>query len=480
MFRVASIGAIVLLGTFAGCRGTPPTSRVSPRAETSVATLPQPSRLEQAPSQVRTVAFDEAAGEVDARSRQFGGWESLPTPGSDDSHEAPLTISDLEGIALANNPTLVAARARIDVARGRQLQAGLFPNPVAGYHATEIGNQGTAGQQGAFVNQRIITGGKLRLDQAIAGREIQGARFQLQAQQQRVLSDARVRFYDALVAQRRVELTNELAGIGEQLVRATNKLLEGRLATENDLLQAQIRAGESDILFDNSLNQREEAWRRLAAVAGVPTMQIMPLAGELDGELPQLDWEQCYAIVLGGNPQLNAARSRVQRARTAALRARREPIPNVDVFVSVRHHNVTSDEVANVQVGIPIPVFDRNQGNLRSAEAQWMAARAEVGRIELDLQDRLAVAYRRYANARQQAERYGHQIVPRAQRSLELVTAGYQQGQVEYLTLLTAQETFLRASLSYLDSLQELWAAAVVIDGQLLTGSLTVGGLQPN
>ena len=70
-------------------------------------------------------------------------------------------------------------------------------------------------------------------------------------------------------------------------------------------------------------------------------------------------------------------------------------------------------------------------------------------------------------------DRYGHRMVPKAKRSLKLVTDGYEQGQTKYLTLLTAQQTYLQVNLSYLDSLRELRASAAVIEGQLLTDSLT-------
>lgn len=401
--------------------------------------------------------------------------EPLPaSPVGDGSEQETLTLADLERIAFQNNPTLATAVARIDVARGRQVQAGLYPKPVVGYHGTEIGNRGTSGQQGGFISQRFITGGKLQLDQAIAGKEIDAAHFLFHAQEQRVLSDVRVRFYDALVAQRRIELTKELADIGDNLVEATKTLLEGRLGTDNDLLQAEIRADESQILLDNARNQNVEAWRRLTAVIGVPTMQTTPLAGQLDADLPTYVWDECYAMVLGGHPELNAARARVDRACIAIHRARKEPIPNIDLYVSMRHNNITGSDNANVQLGIPIPIFNKNQGNIRSAEAEWIAANKEVERIELDLQDRLAVVYRRYANARQQVDRYSKRMVPRANSSLNLVTDGYEKGQVKYLTLLTAQQTYLQVNLSYLDSLRELWASSAMIEGQLLTGSLRV------
>ena len=396
-----------------------------------------------------------------------------PPPAVDPLNDSEsLTLADLEGISFQNNPTLARAAARMNVARGKQLQAGLYPNPVIGYHAMQIGNLGTAGQQGGFISQRFVTGGKLQLDHAIAGKEIDEAHFQFHAQERRVLSDVRVRFYDAQVAQRRVELTEELVRIGDQLVESTETLLEGRQGTENDLLQAEIKADESRILLDNALNHHSETWRRLAAVVGVPTMQILPLSGELESDLPDYNWETCYSMVIGGNPSLNAARVRVDRARIVVQRAKRETIPDVNLLVSHRHNNFTEDNVTNVQLGIAIPLFDRNLGNINSAEAEWVAACHDVRRIELDLQDRLATAYRRYANARQQTDRYKERIVPRAKKSLQLVTDGYEKGQVEYLTLLTAQETYVQVNLSYLDSLRELRTAISVIEGQLLTNSL--------
>jgi len=473
MLRVASILAVIFLGTLAGCRSIPPASVADDRSGAGATHTTPISAARKTQLGVRSVTYVPDAEGTDESEAQSDSPEVLSSASSASRAAAPLTLTDLEGIAIQNNPTMAAAAARIEAARGRQLQAGLYPNPIVGYHATEIRNLGTAGQQGGFISQRFITGGKRQLDQAIAGKDIDEEHFRFHAQEQRVLSDVRVRFYAALAAQQRLELTQELARLGDNLVEATETLLAGRLGTENDLLQAQIKADEAHILYDNARNQTVESGRRLAAAIGIPTMQMTPLAGELAGELSTIAWEECYRMVLGCNPELNAANTRMERASIAIQRARREPLPNVDLAVSVRHHNVTQSDVANVQVGVPIPIFNRNQGNIRSAEAAWMAAKNEVKRIELDLHDRLAVAYRRYANAAQQADRYSQRMVPRAKKSLELVTSGYARGQVKYLTLLTAQETYLQVSLAHLDSLRELRASFAVIEGQLLSGSLT-------
>ncbi|MEE3220974.1 MAG: hypothetical protein VX257_11945, partial [Planctomycetota bacterium] len=84
------------------------------------------------------------------------------------SGEQTLSLADLESMAQQHHPALVAAAARVAAASGQWRQAGRWPNPIVGYHAAEIGIRDSAGQQGAFVRQKVITGGKLRLDQAAA------------------------------------------------------------------------------------------------------------------------------------------------------------------------------------------------------------------------------------------------------------------------------------------------------------------------
>jgi len=385
---------------------------------------------------------------------------------------SPLSLTDLEALAFDHNPTLAAAKARLNATRGQQIQAGLYPNPLVGYQGMEMGIRGTAGQQGGFIGQRFIMGGKLKLDQAAASKQVTATHFEFHAQEMRILSDVRIRFHEAVILQQRVKLTNELVRIGDELVRATEQLLTGRQATQNDLLLAEIQVDESRILFDNSTNEETQSWRRLAAVIGLPAMQPVPLTHQRNTEPPSLDWNQCYATVMDNNPVLNAARLRVDRARILLQRAKKEPIPDIDLMVAHRHHNVTNENVTTVQAGFPLPLFNRNQGNIRSAEAQWLAATKDRERIELELQDRLAVAYRRYTNAIQQTQRYRDRMIPRARKSLKLVTDGYEKGQVQYLTLLTAQRTYWQVSLSYLDSLKELRTSGSLIEGQLLSDSL--------
>ncbi len=125
-----------------------------------------------------------------------------------------------------------------------------------------------------------------------------------------------------------------------------------------------------------------------------------------------------------------------------------------------------------LQIVTPLAIYNRNQGGVREAQAQITEASRNAERLQLELEQRLASVFGRYANAHQQAKTYSKRILPRAPETLELVTTGYQAGEVQYLTLLTAQRTYFETNLAYLTSLEQLWSAHVEIESLLLTGSL--------
>jgi outer membrane protein, heavy metal efflux system len=301
---------------------------------------------------------------------------------------------------------------------------------------------------------------------------IQQAQCAWNSQRQRVANDVRRAFYDVLVAQRNVELTDQLVRIGQEGVGAAERLLTAKEVSRVDVLQAKIEADSARILAEKARNRHQAAWRNLAVVVGVSDMPPAPLAGDLQDGLPRLTWDESMGRVFGNSPELAEARAGVARAEAVLSQQCAERTPNVDVQAGVMYDNATRDAIAEVQVGVPWPVFNRNQGNIRKAQAEVTAARSEVRRVELELQQRLAVAFEQYQNARCQGEKYAGEMLPNAQSSLDLVTAGYRQGEFNYLTLMTSQRTFFQVNLAYVDAIRELRSATVAIEGNLLGDSL--------
>ena len=385
---------------------------------------------------------------------------------------AELTLPELEQMAQQNNPTLAQAAARVEAARAQWVQVGLYPNPVVGYLGSEIGDSHRAGQQGGFLSQEVVTAKKLQWNQSVACQEIRQAEFACEAQRHRVLTDVRRTYFDVLVAQRRMELSEQLVHVGEEGTKAAEELMKAKEVARCDVLQAKIELDSARILLEKAKNRYQGGWRTLAAVVGDATMKPVRLAGNLQDGVVSLNWEETLTQLLTHSPQLSAARAGVERAQAALGRECAGRVPNVDVQVSTQYDNATGDTMAGVQLGVPIPFYNRNQGNIRRAQAELTAVQNDVKRIELELQQRLAAVFEQYDTARYQVEKYTHDIVPNAQASLQLILGGYRQGEFSYIVLLTAQRTYFQANLACLDALGELRAAAALIEGNLLADSL--------
>jgi cobalt-zinc-cadmium efflux system outer membrane protein len=386
-----------------------------------------------------------------------------------------MTLAELEEMAIRGNPTVAQAASRVEAARGRCVQVGLYPNPVAGYIGAEIGNEGRGGQQGSFVSQEIVTAGKLRLNRSVAEQEIRQAEYAWEMQRQRVLTDVRRSFYDVLVAQRTVELIEQLARIGDEGVKSVEALMKAEEVARGDLLQARIEADTANVLLERARNRYVAAWRNLAAVVGDAAMPPRPLAGDVRDGLTQLTWDDTSSRFLAQSPQLASAQAGVARAQAALSRECAGRVPNIELQAAVQYDNATRDTFATIQAGVPMPIFNRNQGNIRRAQAELAAAQNEVQRVQLDLQQRLAATFEQYSTARYQVEKYSRDILPTAQASLDLANKGYRQGEYNYLFLLTSQRTYFQTNLIYLEALQELRTAATAIEGNLLSGSLQAG-----
>ncbi len=379
-------------------------------------------------------------------------------------------LGEWEQLALARNPALAVATADVMAARGRAVQAGLYPNPMVGYMADEIGEEGKAGMQGAFVRQEIVRGGKLQLSRAVALREVEEACRKRDAVMQRILTDVRMSFYRVAAAQQRRDLNQRLADLARESSQSIGRLVPMQ-ASQADLLQAQIEAEQAQVNLALATNAHVAAWRQLAAVSGVPDAEMQTVDAVLEQSPPDIAWDDAIVQVLEENPLVDAARARVRRGAAATARAVVEPIPNIHAQVSVQYNAASTDTVTGVEIGVPLPLFNRNQGAIAEAMAQTTSAQRDLERLQLQLRQKLAAAYKDYSSGLAQVRAYDQEILPKSRQSLKLVSDGFPQ-QVGYTVLLTAQRTYFQAELARLEAMEKLWEAAQRMQGLLLEDSL--------
>ncbi len=300
--------------------------------------------------------------------------------------EEILSLSRLEELALAHNPTMQQAAANLEKAKGIHTQVGLKPNPIFGYQAAEIGNEGRAGQQGVFLGQEFVTAGKLGLNRAIANQDIERSRWQFQMQQYRVVNDVRSSYYRLLGARETVKLLEQLVSLAEANLKAARELFEAGQAARPQVLQATVEVQNNRIALRNARNQLEASWRQLTAAIGVPTLPRARVAGDLTQAAP-VPWTGMKLLTGCKRTVRKSSQPLMQLVVLELQLSERElnRFPTSKPKLGCNTTRATRDTVAGVQIGIPIPVHNRNQGNIRAAQGELIRASREVERVQLSL-----------------------------------------------------------------------------------------------
>ena len=388
-----------------------------------------------------------------------------------------LTLTDLEQMAQSGNPTLAQAAANVEVAHGRALQSGLYPNPTVGYNGEQMGPRNLSGlgeQQGLFIDQTIVTAGKLRLNRARYAQEVSQREAQALAQQYRVRNGLRVRFYQLLAMQRLLDVRADLLKVAQQAVTTTEELKNVGAANEPDLLQARIEARQERVGLENARALYRAAWEQLAAFVGNPCLPPGRLEGDLEAVAAVPDFDTTLAHLLESSPEMQIARAEIVRNQFGLKREQVEPIPNVQFRVSTGYdfERDVRGVSTTVNVGVRLPLFDKNQGNIRAAQAQLAYAHADLSRVELSLRQRLSRQYARYRTALTIVESYRKENLPDARRAYELYLDSFRRRRAAWPQVLVAQRTYFQISVDYVQALEDGRRAEVAILGLLLVDGL--------
>ncbi len=324
----------------------------------------------------------------------------------------------------------------------------------------------------AFIEQDIVLGDKLRKNERVLSQEIQSQLWEVETQRFRVLTDVRQRFYEALAAQRRIELATEFEVVAAQGVSFAESRMTAKEGTRPEVLQAEIQLKQIQLQRQQADAAFKGAWKRLMATAGMPVDGKGNLAGQLPSSVEPRDWDGVKGQMLSSSPELQGARARLSRARANVDRQNAQAIPNVSLLVGAGRDNGTGSGMLNTQIGIPLPVHNRNEGNIAAAQAEFCRASQDVRRTELSIESRLAEAIVEFESASAAVDQYHLEILPRAKETLSLAEQAYKAGEFDFLQVLVARKTFFDANLEFVTSQLNLAKASVLLDGQVLTGGL--------
>jgi len=209
----------------------------------------------------------------------------------------------------------------------------------------------------------------------------------------------------------------------------------------------------------------------LAAVTGKPELQQSRLAGNLE-DIPDLNYENWLATTMSDSPEIKLAIQGVDRSEASLVQAKRAPIPDIQLYANLSQNNEPLETTrrpiglnGGLQIGVQLPIFNRNQGTVAAAKAEIESAKQDLARLRLQIARDLADQFREYESARSAVRQYKDEMLPRAEQAYRLYQTNYRNMAAAYPQALISQRTLFQLEVEYVQALQSAWRSALGIRG---------------
>ncbi|QVM97819.1 TolC family protein [Pseudomonas sp. SORT22] len=365
------------------------------------------------------------------------------------AQEPVLTLESALQTARDNNPELAAARWGIDIAEGERRQAGVLPNPQLSWEVedTRKGSQTTT----VGVSQLFELGGKrgARLD--VAGRDAELAALELERQRNVVRAEVIAAFQAAAQAQEGLQLAEQSLRLSERALQVVQGRVRAGSASPVEATRAQVQLSEVRLEQGRAEQALTVAYQQLAAVTGAARVQFSRVDGGLqaNNDIPS---RTLLLDRLEQTADLRLARLQIDQREAALGLARSQRIPDLTVSVGSQYSETDRERINVVGLSVPIPLFDRNQGNVLAAARRADQARDQRNGAELRLRSEVVQALAQWSTAASEVQTFDRSILPSAQQALDAATRGFERGKFAFLDVLDAQRTLVAARLQYLQA----------------------------
>jgi len=400
-----------------------------------------------------------------------------------------LTLVDAQHLALQRNWDLLAAKSGIDLAAAQLIVAKEFPNPSLSISTVKIDPNGNGTSLGnefwdrsydtiAAVSQLIEIAGKRGARQSSARAGIEGARARF-FEARRALDQGLTKAYvAALLAEENARVLNESArSLQRQAAIADIRFRSGDIS-DSDLKQIQNSAE----VFDLQAKSAEAA-----AVQGRISVEILMGVHQPKGDWIPLDSLESLSVPImssethaspGARPDVMAAEADLRKAKSDVelQKALRIPDPTFSVLYERNPPGPPGPDTLGVGVSFPLPLWNRNRGNINAAEASREQSALALSKLEAQAKADLAAAQVAYQEADTRLKRYQEQILPRSAQVRESVAFAYSKGGASLVDLLTAERddnnirlAIAQARSDRASAAADLHAAATTISPNQLT-----------
>ncbi|HAU1639499.1 TPA: TolC family protein [Legionella pneumophila] len=368
--------------------------------------------------------------------------------------KANTTFTFKQALAKAyrNNPELQAEIDKAQAMRGAFIQSGLYPNPQLNLTAENFGGSGVyssyeSAETTASVTQPIPLGHRLQYLQKATYADYLTSLASIKVQKTVLYMAVGNAYVDALYAEQWHKVTKKLTKLNQDIVAAIERRVKAGAGAELDLRLAQVRLGEARIQQSKASRDALLQRARLARLLGDGLRIDKPF---VDKGLPglTLDWSELIKK-LPQSPQLVQMQLQLQARRATITAVKKSVWPDLNIQLGGRHFSDDGSNAAVMSAFAEVPVYNRNQGKIMTAEAQYTQAAHEFQSTRLEVRQNVYAVFLQAQQSQYEANLVTDSLLPSARKSIQLAQEGYQMGRYTYVELYTALSTLYEEERHY-------------------------------
>lgn len=384
-----------------------------------------------------------------------------------------LSLNEANARALEQHPSLAVFDSDRRLADAKILSALAIPNPEVEFETEDVLGSGEyEGFQSAVYNlglsQLLELGGKRRQRAAVArsARESEDLRFE--SARREVMLETTRRFVAALAAQDAEGTAGQNLAIANETVASVKGMQEGGRGSALDVGQSELGLREAQLQLESARSRTTLARQQLASLWGDSTPDFDRVAGKLTTPREKLPPVETLDELLDDHPLMAMARSGISTAKRELTLQERLRQPDMSLGLAWRRDTTVDDNAVVINVSLPLPLWNRNEGGIAEAEAGIARSEALVSQARRELSATLAEAFVRLEIARSQYQLVADRMLPSAIKHHEAVTEGHRLGRISYLELLEARRALTEVRGQRIEMLSGYHEARVEIEA--LTG----------
>ena len=383
----------------------------------------------------------------------------------------PLSLAKAIELALEGNPEVAAAKRQWEATEGQVLQGRSRPNPELAYSLEDTRSKTRT--QSWQLNLPVELGGKRAARTKAAEKSREQAQAQLAELQATVRANVAAAYFDVLTAQERLVLARDSAALAKSSTDTVSKRVAAGKVSPVEESKARVAEAGVRVELAQAASEQRNALSRLFALLGRIDAPYTVLEGKAEN-LPSVPSLADLQPLISSAPGVVLARIEVDRRKALSDLEQSKRVPDVTVSVGMQRSNETQRNVLLFGVSVPLPVFDRNQGNLLEALKLEDKARDELQAASVRLHSEVAQARERLSTITAEVQSLQQDVLPGAKSAYDAATIGFENGKFNFLEVLDAQRTYFTAKSQYLKALGEAHRAAADID-RLLGASMVPG-----